>query len=66
MNKKTTRNLSHKTDSLVMVDGQLLSLTSVVQEINRLNGRPIGDAQDVAKACMVYVLRELRRRTHGR
>lgn len=59
------RHQSQKSDSLVMVDGQLLSLTSVVQEINRLNGRPIGDAQDVAKACMVYVLKELRER-HGR
>lgn len=60
MSKKTSRNLALDVNSLVQVDGQLLSLTSVVREINRLNSRPIGDGQDVAKACMVYVLKVLR------
>ena len=64
MNRKTTTHLSQKIEDLMSVDGQLMSLSSVVREINRLNGRPIGDAQDVAKACMVYVLKELRR-AHG-
>ena len=58
MNRKTT----HKIESLVMVDGELMTVSSVVREVNRLNRSPIGDAQDVALACMVWVLKELRRR----
>ena len=48
---------------MVMVDGQLLSIESLVRQINRLNGRPIGNVQEVALASMVFVLKELRR--HG-
>lgn len=55
---------TQKIDSMVMVDGEVMSVTSLVREINRLNKRPIGDLTEVAISSMVYVLKELRRR-HG-
>ena len=64
MNRKPSRHLSHKID-MVMVDGELLSVSELVWEINRLNGRPIGDVNEVALASMVAVLKGLRRKTHG-
>ena len=64
MNRKIGRHLSHKIDNLVMVDGELMAVSQLVQEINRLNKRPIGNTDEVALASMVWVLKALRR--HGR